>query len=68
MPTHKIQQIKRNDVVTAKEIEDLRAAVGWERLENKYDKILANSYAHFTLRERSHLLCVAGWEGCREKT
>ena len=51
-----VEQIKRNDVVTAKEIEDLRAAVGWERLENKYEKILANSYAHFTVREGSQLL------------
>lgn len=49
-------QIKRNDVVTATEIEDLRAAVGWERLENKYDKILANSYAHFTVRDDDRLL------------
>ena len=49
-------QIKRNEVVTAKEIEDLRASVGWDRFENKYDKILANSYAHFTVREASQLL------------
>ena len=50
------QQIQRNEVVAAKEIEELRAAVGWERLEDKYDKILANSYAHFTLREDGQLL------------
>jgi len=56
MPKLMVEQIKRNDVVTAKEIEDLRAAVGWERLENKYEKILANSYAHFTVREGSQLL------------
>jgi GNAT superfamily N-acetyltransferase len=56
MPKVMGQQTNRNDVVTAKEIEDLRAAVGWERLENKYDKILANSYAHFTVREDCQLL------------
>jgi hypothetical protein len=29
--------IKRDEPVTAREIEDLREAVGWERLENKYE-------------------------------
>lgn len=49
-------QIKRNEVVTAREIEDLRASVGWDRFENKYDGILTKSYAHFTVREASQLL------------
>jgi ribosomal protein S18 acetylase RimI-like enzyme len=54
--SHADQQIKRGEVVKAKEIEDLRAAVGWERLPDKYDKILANSYTHFTMREDNELL------------
>ena len=49
-------QIIRNEAVTAQEIENLRASVGWDRFENKYDKILANSYAHFTVREAGQLL------------
>ena len=49
-------QIKRNEVVTAKEIEELRASVGWDRFQNKYDRILASSYAHFTVREATQLL------------
>jgi GNAT superfamily N-acetyltransferase len=50
------EQIKRNEAVTAVEIEDLRVAVGWDRFENKYDKVLPNSYTHFTLRENNQLL------------
>jgi GNAT superfamily N-acetyltransferase len=49
-------EIKRNESVAAREVEDLRASVGWERLENKYDTILANSYAHFTVRENTRLI------------
>ena len=50
------QQIKRDEQVKAVEIEDLRDAVGWERLPGKYDRILANSYTHFTMREDGELL------------
>jgi ribosomal protein S18 acetylase RimI-like enzyme len=55
-PRYTSKEIQRNDVVTPLEIEDLRAAVGWERLENKYEKILANSYTHFTLRKDNRLV------------
>jgi ribosomal protein S18 acetylase RimI-like enzyme len=48
--------IKRDEPVAAREIEDLREAVGWERFENKYDRVLPNSYAHFTVREGPQLL------------
>jgi len=34
------EQIKRNEAVTAVEIEDLRGAVDWDRFENEYDKVL----------------------------
>jgi GNAT superfamily N-acetyltransferase len=50
------EPVHRDEPVTAKEIEDLRAAVGWERMENKYDRILANSYAHFTVRSEGRLI------------
>jgi len=56
MARRKDHEIQRNEAVVAKEIEELRVAVGWGRLENKYDRILANSYAHFTLRENGHLV------------
>lgn len=49
-------EIRRDEPVSAKEIESLRAAVGWERYENKYDRILPNSYAHFTVREGGQLI------------
>ena len=44
------EDVKRDEPVQAEEIEALRAAVGWERFENKYDRIIANSYSHFTVR------------------
>jgi len=49
-------EIRRDEPVSAKEIESLRVAVGWERFENKYDRILPNSYAHFTVREGGRLI------------
>lgn len=48
--------VARNEPVKAREIEDLRAAVGWERLEGKYERILANTYAHFSVRDDQRLL------------
>lgn len=56
MTRRRDQHIQRNAVVAAEEIEELRAAVGWERLENKYDQILANSHTRFTLREDGGLI------------
>lgn len=55
-PENMEAQIKRDEPVTPQEIEDLRAAVGWERLENKYDRILAHSYTHFTVRNAGKLV------------
>lgn len=48
--------VKRDDALTGKEIEDLRSAVGWERFPDKYDRILANSYTHFTVRRDNDLV------------
>jgi N-acetylglutamate synthase-like GNAT family acetyltransferase len=52
-------RVRRNEPVEATEIECLRSAVGWEKLENKYDRILANSYTHFTVRADDRLIGFA---------
>ena len=49
-------QIRRDAPISAEEIEDLRAAVGWDRFEGKYDRILLNSYAHFTVHVGGRLV------------
>jgi GNAT superfamily N-acetyltransferase len=54
--THSILQVKRDEPVGAREIEDLRAEVGWDRFEDKYDRVLLNSYAHFTARDEGRLV------------
>jgi GNAT superfamily N-acetyltransferase len=56
MPKDTKYRVRRNEPVEAREVEGLRNAVGWEKLENKYDRILANSYTHFTVREDVRLL------------
>jgi GNAT superfamily N-acetyltransferase len=48
--------IKRDAPVKGEEIEALRAAVDWERLENKYDRTLTNSYTHFTVGKDGQLV------------
>ena len=48
--------IKRDKPVTSAEIEDLRAAVGWDRFEHKYDRVLKSSYAYFTVRAGRRLI------------
>ncbi len=50
------RQIERDKPVTAGEIENLRSAVGWDRFEHKYDRILKSSYAHFTARDGRRLI------------
>ena len=49
-------EVKRDEPVSAKEIEDLREVVGWDRFENKYDRILPNSYTHFSVRDEDRLI------------
>jgi ribosomal protein S18 acetylase RimI-like enzyme len=51
-----IRLIKRDAPVRAEEIEALRLSVGWEKFENKYDRVLAHSYTHFTVREEENLV------------
>lgn len=44
------QPVERNARLSGRQIEDLRIAVGWDRMEGYYDRILANSYAYFSIR------------------
>ena len=41
--------IQRNAKLSGKQIEDLRLAVGWDRMEGYYDRIMARSYTHFSV-------------------
>jgi GNAT superfamily N-acetyltransferase len=41
--------IYRNAQLSGKQIEDLRVAVGWDRMDGYYDRILARSYAYFSV-------------------
>ncbi|MCK5117958.1 MAG: GNAT family N-acetyltransferase [Candidatus Latescibacteria bacterium] len=43
-------QIVRDGPVEPTEIENLRAAVGWDRSEGTYEQILRRHYAHYTVR------------------
>ena len=43
--------IVRDGPVEAGEIEDLRQAVGWDRSEGTYDRVLARHYVHYTVRD-----------------
>ena len=54
--TDATHQVKRDGPVSAQEIEVLRVAVGWDRFEGKYEQILRNSYAHFTVRDDGRLV------------
>lgn len=47
--------IQRNAPVEPQEIEELRAAAGWDHF-GKFDKVLANSYSHYTIREQGSLI------------
>lgn len=41
--------IHRNAKLSGKQIEDLRVTAGWDRMDGYYDRILARSYAHFSI-------------------
>lgn len=45
-----IPGIIRNGTVEPKEIEDLRAAVGWDRSEGTYKDVLRRHYAYYVAR------------------
>jgi GNAT superfamily N-acetyltransferase len=41
--------IQRNAKLNGTEIEALRVAVGWDRMDGYYHRILAHSYSHFSV-------------------
>jgi N-acetylglutamate synthase-like GNAT family acetyltransferase len=49
-------QIFRGKPVKQEEIEYLRLAVGWDKMEGKYDQILQNLYTHYTVRMSGKLV------------
>jgi len=43
--------ILRNSKLNGTEIEDLRVAVGWDRMDGYYHRILPRSYTHFSVHD-----------------
>ena len=48
--------VLRDQPIKQKEIETLRTAVGWDKQEGKYDKILEHSYTHYSVHDDSQLI------------
>jgi len=48
--------ILRNASLNGTDVEDLRVAVGWDRMEGLYDAILKRSYAHFSVTVADKLI------------
>ena len=48
--------ISRRAKVDGKDVENLRASVGWDRMDGQYDQILPKSYAQFTATEDKRLV------------
>jgi GNAT superfamily N-acetyltransferase len=46
--------------LTGAQIEDLRVAVGWDRMDGYYDRILARSYTHLTAHDDHCLIAERG--------
>jgi ribosomal protein S18 acetylase RimI-like enzyme len=51
-----VPPIERNKPVSAEEIENLRAAVGWDRAEGTFDRVLRGSYAYYTVHDHQRLI------------
>jgi len=49
-------KINKNNSVDPLEIEDLREAIGWDRSENTYDKILPELFSYYTCRKENYLI------------
>ena len=45
-----------NEIVSAKELADLRESVGWNRMENEYANPLMTSYCHIAVYEENKLI------------
>src|SRR5476649_1219234 len=52
-------EIIRDDIITASDIGQLRKAVGWELLTERYSKALTNSYTHFSIKEDGMVIAFA---------
>ena len=48
--------IERDQPVKPEEINALRASVGWDHENGKYDEILKRTYTHYTIREEGMLI------------
>ena len=48
--------VERGAPLKGHDIEDLRVAVGWDRMEGSYDRILRNSYTHFSAHAGDQLV------------
>jgi chloramphenicol 3-O phosphotransferase len=48
--------IQRGALIQEQEIEALRVAVGWDRSAGTYDRILPNTYTHFSIRQDGTLI------------
>ena len=48
--------IDRNATLRQSDIESLREAVGWDRFDGKYDRILRQVYTHYSVRSHGTLI------------
>jgi ribosomal protein S18 acetylase RimI-like enzyme len=48
--------VVRQAPLSGSQVEELRVAVGWARLPGRYDQILAQSYAHFSVMDQARLV------------
>ena len=48
--------ILRNASLNGTDLEDLRVAVGWDRMEGLYEAILKKSYSHFSVTVADKLI------------
>jgi hypothetical protein len=52
-------EINKNANLESTQIEKLRVAVGWNRLEGKYQTALEGSFAHYSILEEQELIAFA---------
>jgi ribosomal protein S18 acetylase RimI-like enzyme len=48
--------VQRDAPLTGAQIEDLRVAVGWDRMAGRYDRILVRAYSYFSISQTNQLL------------
>lgn len=48
--------VERDQAVASADINDLRAAVGWDHDNGSYDEILERTYTHYTVRAEGKLV------------